>query len=723
MKNEAFLKPYEPKEVEEKVYKMWEESGFFNPDKLPIRHKKSFTIIMPPPNANGSLHIGHAVFVTLEDIMIRYQRMKGLKALWLPGADHAGFETQVVYDKKLEKEGRSRFKIPRDELYKEMMEFTLTNKKVMENQLRRLGASCDWSRERFTLDENIVKGVYRTFEELKKDDLIYKGKRIISWCVKHQTSLSDVEVKYEERTGRLFYVKYAVLESNDCLTVATTRPETIPADVALAVNPKDARYKNFIGRYAVNPLNNEKLLIISDRSVDKDFGTGVLKVTPDHDKTDEEIYGRHQEIDKEAKRIINLFGRLEGENVPQELIGLKIREAREKAVEILKRENKMDEKFGPGGVDSQYKSSTALCYKCGTEVEPLSLNNQWFVKMTAMPKSGGKSLRDAAVDAVKSGKIKFVPKRYEKVFFHWMKNLKDWNISRQIIWGIKIPDDSEGQVFDTWFSSGQWPFLSLGFGKSSDLSNAKLKVKSSKLWNDFDEFYPTDVMETGWDILFFWVARMIMLGLYQTKKAPFKYVYLHGLVRDKERQKMSKSKGNVIDPLGVIDLYGADALRMALIVGNTPGNDPVIFEEKIKGYRNFANKIWQASRFVLTNTQDFDSKVKPKLIASDKKRLKELDKLCKDITKQIESFKFYAAAENLYHYFWHTFCDKIIEECKPRLSGENKSDREAAQYALLEILKTSLKLLHPFMPHITEEIWANLPSKNKNLLIIEKWPK
>ncbi|MEE8131504.1 MAG: class I tRNA ligase family protein [Candidatus Paceibacterota bacterium] len=700
-----FDKPYNSKEIEKKIYRLWEKSGFFNPDKLPARHKKPFTIIMPPPNANGSLHIGHAVFVTLQDIMIRYHRMKGDKTLWLPGADHAGFETQVVYDKKLEKEGRSRFKIPRDKLWKEMWDFTQKNKEIMENQLRQLGASCDWSREKFTLDKDIIDIVYKTFEKLKKDNLLYRGKRIVNWCIKHQTSLSDVELKYEERKNCFYYVKYKVPELNSSITVATTRPETIPADVALAVNPKDKRYKKFIGRHAVNPLNGERLLIITDSAVDIKFGTGVLKITPDHDRLDEEIYNRHSEINKDSHRIINPFGKLEGKNIPKELLGLKVKEARDVSIKILENSNNLDEKFALSGIDSNYLNTVALCYKCGSQVEPLSLDNQWFVKMTEKPKSGNKSLRDIAVEAVKSGKVEFIPKRFEKVFFHWMKNIRDWNISRQIVWGIKIPDKSTEDVFDTWFSSGQWPFATL--------------MTSGK--NDFKNFYPTDVMETAWDILFFWVARMIMFGLYITGKPPFKYVYLHGLVRDKERQKMSKSKGNVIDPLGVIDIYGADALRMALIVGNTPGNDPIIYEEKIRGYRNFANKIWQASRFVLMNCGDLNLKTKPKLTASDRKKIKELEKFKKEITKFIGSFKFHTAAERLYHYFWHTFADKIIESTKPRLKGDNKKDRQSAQYLLLEILKTNLKLLHPFMPFITEEIWQYLPIKEKKLLMVEKW--
>ncbi|MBI2451171.1 MAG: class I tRNA ligase family protein [Parcubacteria group bacterium] len=689
--------PYNPQEVENRIYQIWEKSGYFNPDKLPQRHKKSFTIIMPPPNANGSLHIGHAVFVALQDIIIRYQRMKGKKTLWLPGADHAGFETQVVFDKKLEKEGRSRFQIPRAELYKEMLEFTLANKKIMEGQLKKLGASCDWSREKFTLDGNIVKIVYRTFEKLKKDELLYKGKRIVNWCPKHQTSLSELEIKYIEKTDPLYYIKYGPLE------LATVRPETKFGDTAVAVNPKDKRYQQYVGQEIEieTVLGQAKIKVIADEHVDMNFGTGAIKVTPAHDPDDFEIWQRHKNEIPEPKQVIDKYGKMNALAGPYQ--GLKVKEAREKIVQDMIQKKLLD----PAKTDPNYKHNVATCYKCGTTIEPMILDHQWFIKMTMRPKNGRLSLRDLAVKAVKSGKVKFATKRFEKIFFHWMKNLKDWNISRQIPWGIKIPDSGTEDVFDTWFSSAQWPFASL-------MANKK---------NDFKKFYPTDVMETGWDILFFWVARMIIMGLYATAQPPFRYVYLHGLVRDKERQKMSKSRGNVIDPLGIIDIYGADALRMALVVGNAPGNDPIIYEEKIRGYRNFANKIWQASRFVLMNTEDFKLKTKPKLNQRDKKRLRELNRFKKEITKLMETFKFHKASEKLYHYFWHVFADKIIEENKPRLRHENKKEKIAAQYLLLETLKITLKMLHPFMPFVTEAVWQNIKNRDSKLLIVEKWPE
>ncbi|MCX6718721.1 MAG: class I tRNA ligase family protein [Candidatus Staskawiczbacteria bacterium] len=682
---------YNAKEVEDKIYQLWEKSGFFNPDNLPTRHKKPFCIIMPPPNSNGSLHIGHALFVTLEDVMTRYQRMQGKKALWLPGADHAGFETQVVYDKKLEKEGRNRFQIPKDQLYQEILEFTLANKKVMERQLKKLGASCDWSREKFTLDENIIKVVYETFEKLKKDELVYKGKRIVNWCVKHQTSLSELELKYEDRTSPLYYIKYPFSDKNGFLIVATTRPETMLGDTAVAVNPKDEKYKGLIGRKIILPLTGREIEIISDDAIDKEFGTGAVKVTPAHDMVDFEIGQKHK---LETIQIISNRGKII--NSPEKYNGLNVEEARKKIVEDLQAEGLLEK------VDSDYKNRVSLCYKCARVIEPMPLDNQWFVRMTAKPKSGKLSLRDSAVKAVKDKKIVFVPKRMEKIFLHWMKNLRDWNISRQITWGIPIPGDENGQVFDTWFSSGQWPFATL---------------KSTKK-GDFEKFYPTDVMETGWDILFFWVARMTMLGIYATGEVPFKNVYLHGLVRDKDKQKMSKSKGNVIDPLGVMDIYGTDALRMALVVGNTPGNDLAISEEKIKGYRNFATKIWNASRFVMMQTGNSKFEIRnPKqtLNSKDKKLIKDFKKIAKEVTKEMDEFKFYVASEKIYHYFWHTFCDKIIEDYK---------EKRVSQYVLLTLLSESLKLLHPFMPFVTEEIYQQLPIKKKQkCLMVESWPK
>lgn len=723
---------YDSKQVEDEIYRLWEESGYFNPDNLPPRHKKPFTIIMPPPNANGSLHIGHALFVTLEDIMIRYQRMQGRKSLWLPGADHAGFETQVVYTKKLEKEGRSFWEMPREQLYEEIKKFTLDNKKYMEGQLRKLGASCDWSREKFTLDEDVKKVVYETFKKLYDDNLVYRAERPVNWCTKHQTTLSDLEIKHEERQDKLYYIKYQLENSGEYIEVATTRPETIPADIAIATHPK-SKWAKHAAKNVINPLTGKPMPVIIDKNVDPEFGTGALKITPFHDPLDFQIFNAHKnEISNEPISVINQYGKLT-ESAGKDLAGLKVKEAREKSAELLRPSFTKE--------PEAYTHQIAACYKCGTTIEPRVMM-QWFVKMTEKPKTGKKSLRDLAVEAVKSKKIKFIPQRQEKIFMHWMKNLRDWNISRQIVWGIQIPVwyhepkcipkvGHEGEivkckeivissvepkcefcdakfvqetdVFDTWFSSGQWPFATLMTARK----------------DDFKKYYPTDVMETGWDILFFWVARMIMFGIYRTGKIPFKTVYLHGLVRDKERQKMSKSKGNVINPLEVADVYGTDAVRMALIIGTTAGNDPIISEDKIRGYRNFATKIWNASRFVLMNYRAVSAK--PKFTAADRKNLKDLQAAKKKITAYMDKFDFTHAAETAYHYFWHTFADKVIESSKERLKSENLSDAAAAQTVLLEILRQSMKCLHPFMPFVTEQIYQMLPNKEQKMLMIEEW--
>lgn len=654
---------------------------------------------MPPPNANGSLHIGHALFVTLEDIMIRFARMRGKKTLWLPGADHAGFETQTVYDKKLEKEGRNRFKIPREELYKEMYAFTEENKKVMEHQLRKLGASCDWSREKFTLDPDIIEEVQKTFIKMYKDGLIYRGLRTVNWCVKHQTALSDLEVKYVEQKDPLYYMKYGPF------TLATVRPETKFGDTAVAVNPKDQRYKKYIGKEieVEGLLGKFKIKVIADKAVDPEFGTGVIKVTPAHDPTDFEISQRHN---LEIKQVIDRYGKLNEKTGLYQ--GLKVDEARKKVAEDLKQKGLLIK------VEEDYIHSIATCYKCGRQLEPLPLP-QWFIKMEPLAKKG--------IEAARKGTIKFHPPRFKKIYLDWLKNLRDWNISRQIIWGIRIPAWFKGEkihvgekspkengwaqdpdVFDTWFSSAQWPYLTLGF------------KDSGKHDKDFKNFYPTDIMETGWDILLFWVSRMIMMGLYRVGKIPFKHVYLHGLVRDKDRQKMSKSKGNVIDPLGVAAEYGTDAVRMALIVGNTAGNDPIISEDKIRGYRNFATKLWNIARFISMNYEK--PKTKPIATAKDRKNLKQLEIIKKKVTKHLENFEYHHAAETIYHYTWHTFADKILEEAKPNLSP-------ATLETLTTIFTECLKMLHPFMPFVTEEIFQHLQElqskKKKTLLMVEPW--
>ena len=691
---EKLFKPYDPKATEERIYKIWEESGFFSPDKLPGERKEAFTIIMPPPNANGKVHLGHAAFVTPEDVMVRFERMRGKKTLWLPGTDHAGFETQVVFEKELEKKGSSRFKMTREEFYKETWDFVQENKRATEEGLRGLGASCDWSRNIFTLDPRIIKIVYQTFEKMYQDGLIYRGNRICNWCPKHGTGLSDLETAYEERIDPLYYIKYGPF------TLATVRPETKFGDTAVAVNPKDRRYKKYIGRdiEVEGLLGKFKMKVIADELVDKDFGTGVIKVTPAHDAVDFEIWQKHKDEIPGPKQVIDQRGKIDLPGTKYH--GLKVAEARKVVVEDLRRVGLIEK------VDEDYKHNVALCYKCRSVIEPLIIP-QWYVAMTK--EVNGQSLRDMGLNAVKKGQVKIIPDRFRKVYEYWMKNIRDWPISRQIWWGIPIPvwyKDEEIHVgekspgpgwtqdpdtFDTWFSSGQWPYAALKANSEEDLKN----------------FYPTDVMETGWEILFFWVARMIIFGLYLTGKAPFHTVYLHGILRDQEGKKMSKSKGNVINPKVMTEKYGTDALRMAITVGNLPGVDSALSEDKIRAYSKFANKLWNITRFVLENTKGecFKKKEKNKLT-------REFDKFAKGVTTDMQNFRFYLAAEKIYHYIWHRFADEIIEESKKK---------EETKSSLMYILENSLKLLHPFMPFITEEIWSTLPWQ-KGLLMVEKWP-
>ncbi len=688
--NDKFLKPYNPRETEGRIYKLWEESGFFNPDNLPETRKEPFTIIMPPTNANGSLHAGHGLVMTIEDIMVRYKRMRGFKTLWLPGLDHAGFETQVVFEKELEKQGRTRFEIEPRELYKEILDFTLKNSSNIKSQIRRIGASCDWSREKFTLDSDVINTVYKTFKKLSDDKLVYRGSRIVSWCPKHKTSFSDLEIKDEERIDNFYYLKYGPF------TIATSRPETKFGDKYVVMHPEDKRYSDYKDGQKINLewINGPiEATIIKDSAIDMTFGTGVMTITPWHDTADFEIAERHK-LDKE--QIIDEDGKLLP--IAEEFAGLHIKKARPLIVEKLQKKGLVDK------IDEHYKHTVRTCYKCGTTIEP-QIRNQWFIKM--------KPLAEKALDKIKSEEILYIPEHYKKITTHWLENIIDWNISRQIVWGIPIPakicttcgagmvdlnneiskcDECNGEVrqdqdtFDTWFSSSQWPFIALGYPDSKE----------------FKTFYPTDVMETAGEIIFFWVARMIMLGLYITGKVPFKTVYLHGLVLDAKGQKMSKSKGNVIDPMLLTEKFGTDAFRMAIVVGNTPGTSLALSEDKIKGYKNFANKVWNVARYVLSQERSGEP---------DKTLLDEFNKLAKDITYDMENYRFYIAAEKIYAYIWHRFADEIIEESK-----KHPEHNETLYY----ILENSLKLLHPFMPFITEEIW--LEFKKKNLLMIEPWP-
>lgn len=707
-------KNYDAASAEPRIYKRWLDSGFFNPDNLP-GSGTPYTIIMPPPNANAPLHIGHALFITIEDILIRYQRMQGRKALWLPGTDHAGFETQVVFEKQLEKEGRSRFKMEREEFYKEAWDFVQQNKHLSEEGLKELGASCDWSRNIFTLDPRIVSIVYKTFEQMHQDGLVYRGDRICNWCTKHQTGLADLETQYEERTDPLYYIQYGPFE------LATVRPETKFGDTGLAVNPNDKRYKKYVGKEITieTLLGPKKIKVVADEAVDPEFGTGVVKVTPAHDAVDFEIWTRHKDEIPGPVSVIDKNGRLNEKTGPY--AGLKVAEARKKVVEDMQAKGLITK------IDENYKHNVSVCYKCGTVIEPLIVP-QWYVAMTKPLSDGRPSLRDMAVTAVKSGEVKFVSEKFENLFMRWIENLRDWPISRQIWWGIPIPawyrgdevrigeSPPEGDgwtkdqdTFDTWFSSGQWPY-------------ATLQAHGEK---DFETYFPTQVMETGWDIIFFWVARMIMLSYYRTGKRPFETVYLHGLVRDSKGQKISKSKGNVINPSEMVAKYGSDAVRMALVFSSAAGSDITLAEDKIRGMKHFANKLWNIARFALQQVpgsefQNLNSKPEPTTEA-DKAILSKLDETITSVTHNLAKFVLHEAAQQAYQFVWHELADVYLETSKKQLSDE--SLKANTGHILVWCLVNTLKLVHPFAPFVTEELWSKLfGEKDTSLLMVAKWP-
>ena len=664
-------KIYEPQKIEEKILRFWEKGGFFK-GKI-TRNKKPFIVTLPPPNVTGKLHAGHAMFV-IEDIIVRQKRMQGIATLWLPGFDHASIAVEYLIKKQLSKEGLNKQAIGREEFLKRARKFATESRKNIKTQLEKLGFSLDWSREAYTMDSKRSAAVKEAFLRLYKKGYIYQGEYIVNWCPSCRTAISDLENEYKEEAGKLYYIKYG------SLTIATTRPETMFADVAVAVNPKSKQYKHLIGTFVPLPLTDRKIPVIEDSLVDPDFGTGALKITPAHDSLDFEIGERHK---LEKPSVIAFNGKLT--DLAGKYAGLSTKEAREKVVAELQAGNYIEK-------IEEYKHSVGHCQRCNTITESL-LSKQWFVKT--------KPLAEKAIKAVKKGEIKILPKRFEKVYFHWLKNIKDWCISRQLWWGHKIPLEGVEDTLDTWFSSSLWPISVFGWPKET---------------SDLKYYYPTSLRETGYDILFFWVIREVMMCIEMTGKVPFKTIYLHGLVRDEQGRKFSKTTGIGFDPLDMTAKYGTDALRFALVSGNAPGNDVKIGEEKIRGYRNFSNKIWNAARFVLQisklNIKYQKSKITHK---NDKWILKELNKTIKKINICFEKYRFDLAADEMYQFFWHTFCDKYIEKAKSR--------REEAQPVLLEVLKTSLILLHPYMPFVTEEIYQKLPLKNKKRSIsIETWP-
>ncbi len=699
-------KVYDPGTVEKRIYDMWQSHGCFkgviDPDKKP------FSIVMPPPNVTGQLHMGHALDSTLQDILIRYKRMQGYAALWLPGTDHAGIATQIKVEEELRvKEGLTRYDLGREKFLERVWDWKNKYGDRIVEQQKVLGASCDWDRSAFTMDETRARSVRETFCELYEKGLIYKGSRIINWCPKCRTALSDAEVEYKEMPGSFWHIRYPIEDSDEEFIIATTRPETMLGDSGVAVHPDDERYKHLVGKNAILPLVGRRLPIVADEYVELGFGTGAVKMTPCHDPNDYEVGLRHNLehilcIDEDAK-IIN-GGKYNG---------MDRYEARKAIVADLEEQGYLV-KVEP------YNHNVGCCYRCGTVVEPLT-SPQWFVRM--------KPLAKAAIDVVKDGRIKFVPERFTKTYMNWMENVHDWCISRQLWWGHRIPawycDDcgkitvaredpceceycrsknirQEEDVLDTWFSSALWPFSTMGWPDKTP---------------ELDYWYPTSVMVTGYDIIFFWVARMIFSGMEQMKKEPFHTVFIHGLVRDSQGRKMSKSLGNGIDPLEMAEKYGADALRFNLITGNSPGNDMRFYVEKCEAMRNFCNKIWNASRFVMMNLTVEDNHLPEKLETEDKWILSKLDRVIKEVCDNMDSFELGVAAGKIYDFIWDDYCDWYIELTKPRLNGDDETAKEGAQRVLLYVLVEILKLLHPFMPFITEEIWQALPHEGYALMM------
>jgi valyl-tRNA synthetase len=709
--NEALGKVYEPHEVEKKWYQEWLEKGYFRADGT--SSKKPFCIVIPPPNVTGSLHMGHALNNTLQDILVRYKRMCGYDTLWMPGTDHAGIATQNVVEKQLSSEGVSRKDLGRKKFIEQVWQWKGKYGGIIIQQLKRLGASCDWERERFTMDEGLSRAVREVFVRLYEEDLIYKGDYIINWCPRCHTALSDLEVEHEEVKGKLYLIKYPLAGSTEWVVVATTRPETMLGDTALAVNPHDKRFKTVVGKKAVLPLLDREIPIIADEYVDVQFGTGVLKITPAHDPNDFEIGTAHE---LESIRVIDDAGIMNDQAGPYR--GLDRFSCRDKILEDLTQRNLLEKV-------EEYDHTIGHCYRCKTVVEPL-ISKQWFVKV--------KPLAESALEAVEKGETVIIPNNWEKTYFEWMRSIRDWCISRQIWWGHQIPAwtcqacgkitvaredpdqcaycqssalEQEEDVLDTWFSSALWPFSTLGW---PDETTA------------LDSFYPTSVLVTGFDILFFWVARMMMMGIKFMGEVPFKEVYIHALVRDVEGKKMSKSKGNVIDPLTVMDQYGTDAFRFTLTALSVQGRDIRLSEERIKGYRNFANKIWNASRFALMHLEDYDPHgapaEPPASSLADRWIESRLHRVIKRVEGTLHEYKFNELAHELYQFIWHELCDWYLELIKPALSEHgNSGAKSAAQRTMLDVLTASLQLLHPVMPFITEEIWHKLPGAQGSIML------
>jgi len=712
MKEHKLEDKFNPKNFEEEIYKRWEEKEYFKPSE--DKTKKPYTIVIPPPNITGKLHMGHALDETLQDILIRYKRMEGYNCLWLPGTDHAAIATEVKIVEKLKQQGIEKKNLTREQFLEKAWEWKKEYGGTILNQLKKLGCSCDWSRERFTMDEGLSNAVKYVFIKLYEKGLIYKGKRMINWCPSCNTSISDAEVEFEEELTHLWHIRYKVKDEDKYLIVATTRPETMLGDTGVAVHPEDERYKDLVGKKVILPIMNKEIPIVADDFVEKEFGTGAVKLTPAHDPNDYAASQRHN------LEIIEVFDEnWKMGNLVPEYKGLDIYEARKRIVEKL-------QEIGALVKIEDYTHNVGKCYRCHHTIEP-KISEQWFVKM--------KPLAEPAIKAVKDGKTRFIPERFDKIYYNWMDNIQDWCISRQLWWGHRIPAyyctkcnnimvtesiphkcekcgntefTQDEDTLDTWFSSALWPFSTLGWPEQTE---------------DLKYFYPTSTLVTGYDIIFFWVARMIFSAIEHTGEVPFKDVFIHGIVRDSLGRKMSKSLGNGIDPLEIIEKYGTDALRFSLVLGISPGNDIRYMPEKLESAANFANKLWNASKFVLGNLEEIDyDAMLQKLCYEDKWILSKLNKLIKETTINLNNYDLGVWTQKVYDFIWGEFCDWYIEMVKPRLYDKENKTREAAQYTLNKVLGDSLKLLHPIMPFITEEIYTKLYNNDESIMI-SSWPQ